>query len=334
MSKKIKIAYHFGIFRLSSWMNRNIISILMYHGFSTPSDNIGLTNFERKHINIDDFERHLKLIVKYGTPISLERLIVNEKLPPNPIVLTFDDGYQNNYKYAFPLLEKYNVPATIFVTTGFIDQTTYLWPDKLEFIIDHAANKDLNFLWQDDRLTLALKTDTEKMTTICFIKEYLKSLSESDKLAFLDELHKSLEVEYTWDKIPSVLLPLTWDEIREMRASGLIAIGSHTVTHPILSKCTNERQRTEIALSHERITIELGEECKLFAYPNGQPTDYNQYTVQLLKEHRYLGAVTAVFGYAYNNTQDNFHLNRFGTDGPLEDLGAIVTGLSHLAGKV
>ena len=79
----------------------------------------------------------------------------------------------------------------------------------------------------------------------------------------------------------------------------------------------------------------MGEECKLFAYPNGQPTDYNQYTVQLLKEYGYLGAVTAVFGYTYNNNNNNnnFHLNRFGTDGPLEDLGAIVTGLSRLAGK-
>ncbi len=305
----------------------------MYHGFSTPSDNIGLTNFERKHINIDDFEKHLKLVVKYNTPISLKRLILNKELPPNPIVLTFDDGYKNNYKYAFPLLKKFNFPATIFLTTGFIDQTTFIWPDRLEFIIDHAVNKDINFQWQDDKLTLALKTNAEKMTTIRFFKEYLKSLPESDRLAFLDELQKFLKIEYTWDKIPPVLLPLSWDEIREMRASGLIAFGSHTVTHPILSKCTNEQQRKEIELSHIRIKEELAEECKLFAYPNGQPFDYNQYTVQLLKERGYLGAVTAVFGYAHNNTQDNFHLNRFGAEGSLEELGAIVTGLSLLAGK-
>lgn len=333
MSKKIELACRCGALRLCSWMNRSIISILMYHGFSALSDNVGLTNFERKHLNIDDFEKQLKMFVKYCTPISLERLISNNELPPNPIVLTFDDGYKNNYKYAFPLLKKYDVPATIFITTGFIDQTTFIWPDRLEFIIDHADHKDFNFLWEEDNLVLELKTDAEKKKTIRFIKKYLKSLSESDKVMFLEKLQHSLEVEYNWDKIPSLLLPLSWDEIREMRASRLITIGSHTVTHPILSRCTNEEQCCEIKHSHNRIKAELGEDCKLFAYPNGQAADYNQYTIQSLKELDYVGAVTTVFGYAQRNNPDNFHLKRFGTEGPLDELGAIVSGLSHLVGK-
>jgi len=329
-----KLAFYSGIFRLSSWLKGDFSSILMYHGFSQSSENKGLTNFEGKHINIDIFEEHLKLFAKYCTPISLDDLILKDKLPSNPIVLTFDDGYKNNYTYAFPLLMKYKVPATIFVTTGFVDHTNYMWTDRLEFIIDNTHSKHIDILWENSRLTFELSTYEQKIKTISSIKNYLKTLSESKKLSFLDKLQEDLEIEYDWDKIPSLLLPLTWDEIREMRECGLISIGSHTVTHSILSRCTYEEQQKELMLSRQRITEELKEDCILFAYPNGQIIDYNQETMKLLRELGYLGAVTTVVGYINNSNIDNFQLNRFGTDGHLEDIGTIVTGLSRIVGTI
>ena len=329
-----KLAYHSGLFRLSSWTNRNILTILMYHGFSGQTNNNDLTNFESKHKNIDEFENHLRLITKYCSPISLEKAIINENLPPNPIVLTFDDGYKNNYTYAFPLLMKYNVPATIFVTTGFVDHINYMWTDRLEFIIDNTYFNHIDVLWEKKRLSFELGTDEKKINTIRSIKNYLKTVPELKKLSFLDKLQNDLEVEYDWDRIPSLLLPLTWDEIREMRESGLISIGSHTATHSILSRCTFEEQQKELMLSQQRITEELKEECILFAYPNGQLVDYNQQTIKILKESGYLGAVTTVVGYANNCSQDKFQLSRFGTDGNLEDIGTIVTGLSRIVGTI
>lgn len=329
-----KIAFHSGIFRLSSWLHGNLLSILMYHGFSKPLDNKGLTNFEGKHINVDEFENHLKLLTKYCNPISLESAIVNEKLPANPVVLTFDDGYKNNYTYTFPLLKKYNVPATIFLTTGFIDQTNYIWTDRLEYIIDHAPHRNIDFPWKDDYLKLELNSDNEKMRTILSIKNYLKTLPETKKLFFLNTLQRFLEIKYDWDKIPPILLPLTWDEIREMRDSGLFSFGAHTVTHPILSNCTDDQQRKELALSQQRINKELGESAYLFAYPNGGIADYNKKSIELLRELGYLGAVTTIAGYVNPHNQDNFQLNRFGTEGNLEELGTVVTGLSRLVGTI
>jgi len=329
-----KLARYSGLFRLSCWTNRNLLTILMYHGISRPNDNHGLTNFEGKHRNLDEFEQHLELFTKYCTPIFLEAAILNRNLPPNPIVLTFDDGYKNNYTYAFPLLKKYEVPATIFVTTGFVDQTNYIWPDQLEFIIDRAQSKNIDFHYENDQITLELSSDEEKMKTIRSIKDHLKTFSEPKKLLFLDKLQKALGVEYDWDKIPSLLLPLTWDQIREMKESGLISIGSHTVTHPILSKCTHEEQRKELMVSQQRITEELGEKCVLFAYPNGRVADYNQDTIRLLKEFGYWGAVTTNVGYVDGSNRDKFQLNRFGSGGNLDELGTIVTGLSRLVGTI
>jgi len=306
----------------------------MYHGFSYPDEKTGLTIFKRKHLNSEIFENHLKLLIKYCTPISLEDALLNKDLPPNPVVLTFDDGYKNNYSNAFPLLKKYKLPATIFVTTGFIDRTNYLWTDRLEFLIYNTNSTNVDLCWENNKLTLELSTDEQKKKKIHTIKALLKTLPETQKISFLDNLQNLLRVEYNWDKIPSVHLPLTWDEIREMKSSGLISIGSHTVTHPILSKCSYEEQRKELLFSRNRIVEELNEDCILFSYPNGEITDYNHETIGLLKKTGYMGAVTTVVGYLDNNNRDNYQLNRFGTGMNIEELGTIVTGLSRLVGSI
>jgi len=325
-----RVARYCGIFRVSSWINKNIITILMYHGFYNPTNNKSGTNSIGKHLNINEFEKHIKLFTKYCTPISLQEVILNKELPPNPVIFTFDDGYRNNYTYAFPLLKKYKVPATIFITTGFIDKINFLWTDRLEFVINNTHSKNIEFIWENKRLKIKLSTNQEKRQAISSINRYLKTISESKKASFLDRLEQVLEVDYSWDKFPPYLLPLTWDEIREMNNTGLISIGSHTVSHPILSKCNFTEQKKELTLSQQRITEELGEECILFAYPNGKPGDFNQETIMLLKESGYKCGVTTIPGYVDNDKQDNFQLKRFGTGGNLEDIGTIVTGLSRL----
>jgi peptidoglycan/xylan/chitin deacetylase (PgdA/CDA1 family) len=329
-----KIAGYSGLFRISSWIYKNLLNILMYHGLSPDINSEGLVNFDGKHLKVGEFEKHLKIITKYCNPISLEEAISNHNLPPNPIVLTFDDGYKNNYTYAYPLLKKYNVPVTIFLTTGFIDQSNYMWSDRLEYIINKAQTGNLDFLWEDDKLQLALNTEIEKIKSIRSVKNYMKGLSEQKKLSFIEKLQKLLEIEYNWTKIPEVLLPLTWDEIRIMKDSGLVSFGSHTVTHPILSKCTLEQQRNELMVSQKRIKEELGEECILFAYPNGKQIDYNLKTIQLLKELRYSAAVTIIPGYIEKNCRDNFQLNRWGAGINLQNLGTIISGFSHLVGTI
>lgn len=306
----------------------------MYHGIA-PKDNTDIiANFDGKHLNLEEFENQLKLITKYCNPIALEEALLNKNLPRNPIVLTFDDGYKNNYNYAFPLIKKYNIPITIFLTTGFIDQTDYMWSDRLEYIINKAPPRNLDFLWENDKLKLTLNTENEKKISIRSVKNYLKGLSEQKKLSFIENLQQLLEIDYNWTKIPELLLPLTWEEIRNMKDSGLVSIGSHTVTHPILSKCTLEQQRRELMLSQYRITEELDEECKLFAYPNGNRTDYNLDTITLLKKMKYCAAVTIEPGYISNNGKDNYQLNRFGAGIALEELGTIISGLSHLVGTI
>jgi peptidoglycan/xylan/chitin deacetylase (PgdA/CDA1 family) len=334
--KKIikKFARYSGIFRLSAWMNNNTLKILMYHGFS-HRDNINrFTNYSGKHLNIEEFEYQLKLLTKYCTPVTLDTVLTNEKLPPNPVALTFDDGYKNNYTLAYPLLIKYQVPATIFITTGFIDRTHLLWTDEIDLMILSTDSEKIRFVWQDKDFELKLSNPEEKTHAMIMLKKYAKSLSESDKTCFIDDMRQLLKFDFDWQDLNSLISPLTWEEIREMNNNDLISIGAHTVSHPILSKCSLEQQLSELEVSGRRISEELGTDCFSFAYPNGMYSDYNLDTVRLLKELGYKVAVTAEPGYINPGSCDVFQLYRFGGIMSIDELGTVVTGLSRMAGTI
>ena len=306
----------------------------MYHGIAYNIERNNLTNYSGKHLPANIFEKQLKLITKYCSPVSLESIISDQKLPANPVMLTFDDGYMNNYTYAYPLLKKYKVPATIFVATGFIDQSHFLWTDEIETIITKAEPERYRFNWENETMALELSNHADKLRTFFFLTQYAKSLTAFQKNRFIEELRKFLCSEYDWNSLDPLYLPLTWDQIREMNEDDLISIGSHTVSHPILAKCTLQQQRTELELSKQRINEELGLDCISFAYPNGKFTDYNHETIRLLRNLGYKFAVTAVSGYINQDRRDNYQLNRFGSVMSLEELGTVATGLSRLVGTI
>ncbi len=328
-----KILYQGGAFKLFSFRKTlRYVPILMYHGIRREQDNeLPKKNFE-KHIDSQTFIDHLQILKKYCNPISISELFAEKKLPANPVVITFDDGYKNNYDVAFPLLLEYQVPATVFVTTGFVDRTHFLWTDRLEYMVVHSARNDTISL-QGGALILRMDDEREKIKTFSLVKEKLKNYNEEDRLEALENIEYELGTSYEWVQVPSELMPLSWDEIREMKNSGLVEIGSHTVSHPILSRCSGERQLYELATSKDRISEELGGDCMLFAYPNGRHIDYTRNTIRILKECGYKIALTTISGYN-DRFINSYEIKRFGTGVTLEDFACIVSGFSRLTGKL
>ena len=129
--------------------------------------------------------------------------------------------------------------------------------------------------------------------------------------------------------------PLTWEQIREMKKSGFISFGGHTVSHAILSKCNEEEQHFEIVESKARIEKELVEECLILAYPNGKENDFTEETIRLAKKANYGLAVTTNSGYENSNKFDSYKLRRWGTDLlTKEDLEFLISGGSLVTGAV
>ena len=323
-----------GLLRVSNELTPHKLSIMLYHGFSESKDK-GEWTLNSEFMPISKFEQDLKVYLKYGTPISLKDLLCKERLPRSPIVVTIDDGYANNYNLGFPVLKKYNFPATIFLTTGFIDRWQFLWTDWLEFIAVNASNVDIKIELNKEVISFNLGEPQGRNNVVKHLKSILKNMPLIKIKSFLYELQEMSKVKYDWERIPEKLQPLTWKQIREMKKSGLISFGGHTVSHAILSKCNKEEQEFEIAESKARIEKELNEECLILAYPNGKENDFTEETIRLAKKANYRIAVTTNSGYENSNEYDSFKLKRWGTDlFSKGDLEFLISGGSLLTGAV
>ncbi len=250
----------------------------------------------------DVFEWQMRFLREHYCPMDLEELVERMRLgdiPQRAVAVTFDDGYRDNYEYAFPVLEKYGLPATIFLATGAIDNRMVLWHDRVFDAFRFATVRRARLRSWDGR---------ELSVTVPALREVLrraKYLPEGEKLSFVEEIEEALQPAPPGPSAPRML---SWDLVREMHAAG-VRFGSHTVRHAILTTLDTEQLRRELHDSRRAIKEELRAPARLFAYPNGQEGDFDDASVTAVKLAGYAGAATSA-GTINTLRQDPFLLNR------------------------
>lgn len=220
----------------------------------------------------------------------VESLRRGDSLPAYAAAVTFDDGYRNNFTCAFPVLRELGIPATIFLTTGFLDDGCPLWTDRLTLALEHTREAAVEVTGR----VLSLRAPGERREARAVLAAHLKALPSAEKCRQLDALERRLGVSAP--AVPAAMQPLAWDEVRTMQASGLVSFGSHTVTHEIVSRLSATAKAREIAHSVRRVHEETDQPCRLFAYPNGEPGDFDEESRRLLAATSVVGAVTTVPG--------------------------------------
>ena len=194
------------------------------------------------------------------------------------VLITFDDGYLDNYELAYPILRSHGAHATFFVATGFIDRHTLPWWDAIALQVRRTRAKRLDLRpWLPDPLPLSTQ---HRAAAHKRILATFKALPEAQGLAFLARLRDAAAVQ-----VPETVENhwMDWDMLREMAGSGM-TIGGHTVHHPVLSRLTPARQREEIAGCARRIRDEIGTPMRYFAYPVGSRDAFNPVTEACLEE--------------------------------------------------
>ncbi|HXA53290.1 MAG TPA: polysaccharide deacetylase family protein [Solirubrobacteraceae bacterium] len=179
------------------------------------------------------------------------------------VLITFDDGYRDNYELAFPLLRRHGLTAAFFLATGFLDEPRAPWWDEIAWMLDHADPA------------------APRPSRAALIARY-KTLPAGAGERLLEELAATLRS----GRCPAAQAAgqwMTWQMARELRDAGM-AIGGHTVTHPVLASLSRERQREEIAVCARRLREELGVPMRLFAYPVGSRDSFTSVTQGLLRE--------------------------------------------------
>jgi peptidoglycan/xylan/chitin deacetylase (PgdA/CDA1 family) len=265
-----------GVFSLSRALSADMARILMYHNFSGPGGATpGALNNDGIRAQFDYLRRHYHVVPLVEIA---DRLASGKALDSHTVALTIDDGRRDFYQFMFPLLKEFGFPATFFVVTSFINDEDWIWTDKVLWLSQQPSPpaallsenldelfRSLNRMRPDDRNT--------RMQTIA------------------SEAGIAVPV-----KAPARFAPCTWRELREMSDSGLVDIGSHTVTHPILSSITDEESWQELAESRSRITEGVGKKPVSFCFPNGMPEDFRSSQVQQIAKAGYSCCVVASFG--------------------------------------
>ena len=277
------------------------LSILTYHRARAAPDPL-------LHDEIDaaTFEKHMALLRMEFNVLSLGEAcarLARGALPSRAACITFDDGYADNEQIALPILKRYGLPATFFVSTGF-SEGGIMFNDGIIEAVRRApgGTYDLTSLGLG---TQSLGDHTSRRTAINSLIDQLKYRPVSERWAMVVQLAAAMR-----STLPENLM-MRPAQIKRLHDEGM-EIGSHTVNHPILAMLDDEDARSEIIGGKRQLEDITGAPVTLFGYPNGKPgQDYGPRDVVLVKKAGFAAAVSTVSGVASRNS-DLFQLPRFG----------------------
>jgi len=323
--KLLRIIYNLNGFKPFHLLNRRKILILMYHRFSETQTPYRISAVE--------FEEHLKYLSKHNTVVSMEdaanALANGKKLPPNPTVITIDDGYSDAYDIAFPILKKHEMPATLFTISDFVEGKIWLWTDIMRYVFLETKRNKITFEFGEaEKFSEHLGDKPQRFGIADRINSCLKQLSDYEKELRIQEIAAFMDVE-----IPLVptkdFAAVTWAQASEMDKSS-VKIEAHTVSHPILPNVQKERVETELKQGKDAIEKKLSREIKHFCYPNGA---ISEEVVEVVQASGYETAVTTEYGFNHQQTNP-FLLKRIDASASIENFAQSVSGFESFRLKI
>lgn len=296
--------YNLGTFDLIHSLQPRRLTVLNYHRINDPFN----LKFDTFKPNISatpiNFAAQMDYIKERFNVISIGEIIAwlsgENELPLNAALITFDDGYYDNLKYALPILKERDIPALIFLTTDFIGQAKlYDW-DMIAYCFHHTRydNANLPLIGQQSWTDVT----SRDVIMLNFIKK-IKLIPADVMKNYIKKLPSLLDV--TIPNKESESHQLNWSQVKRMESRG-IDFGTHTMSHPILTRISVEEVLEELSGSKSRLEIEIGKPIVSFAYPNGTHSDFNSIIERLVEEVGYEIAFTLLPGLnSYKNVQKN-----------------------------
>lgn len=253
------------------------------------------------------FESQLSILKRWFNVVPLARaveLAAQGDLPARTVCITFDDGYLDNAEIALPLLQRYGLPATFFIATGYLGDGM-MWNDKIIESVRARPAGEWDLSWLDlgrrDISDWASKRDVLGELIV-----HLKHQSPDRRSECADRLYRDADVLHE-------RMMMTDDEVRTLDAEGM-DIGGHTVSHPILTRQSDEDALHEMRSGRETLEAMIDASVPLFAYPNGKAgADFDARHAQMVCEAGFEAAFSTVWGYA-NHDSPRYELPRVGLE--------------------
>jgi peptidoglycan/xylan/chitin deacetylase (PgdA/CDA1 family) len=266
--------------------------ILYYHRINDTNDSF----FPAMPTSV--FEQQVRFLSRNYRVVSMAdlRRHLESGSPGVVVAITFDDGYLDNYENAFPILQRYGLPATIFLTTGCIDSDEPLWFEQMADAFEKTSRESVE-LEIGTVSRYSLRNAAERLEAHNGTFRLLRALGNTERKRCLAEVLRRLGVASATRKSSM----LSWEHVRRMKSQG-IDFGGHTVTHPFLSKLTREELSWEVSECKSRIEDELQAPVHHFAYPNGREEDFSEWNKEVIRQAGYQAAVSTIWGLNYRST--------------------------------
>ncbi|GAB4479207.1 MAG: hypothetical protein Kow00124_24520 [Anaerolineae bacterium] len=290
MSRAFGIIHKAGAFEITRTLSPHSLTVLAYHRITYHD----LPTFDTFRPNVsatpEGFAAQLDYISTRYNVIAVDDLLAwlreERDLPPHPLLITFDDGYYDNYEHARPILQARGMPAVVFLATNHIGSSEPFYWDLVAYCFHHTPQMEA-YLPNAGRRSW--RSAREREAVMRGWIGSLKALPDRKKWTAVRALPEALGVSVPEGAFSG--LHMSWDNVREMVAAG-IDMGAHTQTHPILTRISREQASVEIAGSRKRIEDEIGQPVTTFAYPNGLTGDFNRELEAMLRTLGFEAAFT------------------------------------------
>jgi len=296
-------------FLSSKLPTRDSLLVLNYHRIGNPDEEL----FDRGVFSAtaEEFDNQISFLKKNISLVTLEEALafidgtLKDRIRRCRALITFDDGYLDNYEIANPILRSHGVQGVYFLVTSMVGSHHVPWWDQISYLMKTGRKRKFRLRYPVD---LVVDVDLNGMTKSlrAVLKSY-KRPENSDPSRFIRELAEETQGE----GVPATLRRfLNWDEAREMSRSGA-AIGSHTHSHPVLSQLEPGRQHEELSKSRTILKEQLGIEVDTIAYPVGNKAAFTDQTRQIAQEVGYRAGFSFYGGANLPGKSSPFDVRRF-----------------------
>jgi peptidoglycan/xylan/chitin deacetylase (PgdA/CDA1 family) len=265
--------------RLRSYHEKHLV-VLNYHGV-VPDKYAENGSLYPNVVGITEFSRQMAQVAQLFHPIRAADIPRwRAGMYSRAVLITFDDGYRNNLTYAAPILRTFGIPALITICPDYVGKNDLLWPTEIQWRVLWWPERVIPTPFPE-RVRQMPRTFSKRLVLANSLREYCKRIPTR----LVDEYLVRLRQHPMKDPVEEVHGFLSWDEVRRLRDFGF-EIGSHTMTHPILTQLPPDSVRSELRNSKRIIEQRIGCECTCFAYPNGSRADFSP---QIVSEVRRTG---------------------------------------------
>jgi len=273
------------------------LAIFLFHGV-IETDNHSVRNYTKKHILKKEFSNIIDALKRKGKSISLDAVVDHIKskqpFPPYSFAITFDDGFDNNYTIAAPILSDKKCPATFFVTTSFIESNEMSWIDKIEYGFETLSHGSIRLPWHPEHRTF--RDVREKIRLLEEIRQNVKKDPFIDFDEFVHDVFKQFGIAVVTVSEDPVDKKMGWHQVKALNEDSDFIVGGHSHNHLILSHLKPQELIDEVRTSILLLNDKAGVGPDYYSYPEGLEFCYSDSVISVLKNQGVVCCPTAIDG--------------------------------------